>query len=552
MKFPTKLLISVWSSLMLVTTMVSIGAGAAPSKDLLILRVRKTDGSMDRVVVPKDQLETTTLSSILSSYISEEEVGDGENKSPKCQIGNGGPSSRTFTDVTNADQSISSFNLQNGSIINIIPSKSKDTDDDNDTNGANNNNKNLPKRYTAFDPYPDIAKSSYSMASRRSKALSRLPSKRSMSYGDITKLRDHMHTFEPQAVGPIKRIYMCHLGAQRFKDNCTIMPTKKQLKAGQKEIKHANRCAILFGTTNTERVDQSKRKARTSLSTPLYEMEMCKVVKVHAVWEPLGQNTVGGDDKPYDYTKLWGTADEKSKDVERAIHIANLMGLKMVGWIYSYSDDRNNENSKAATSSDDGDEPLPVFGRDMIVGAMGQIDNMQRIGREDGSQFITLALDAKTGATEAFQLSDVSVQVVAEGKVNIPEKSSRYLETTEPVVIHTKETTNLDSVLCLVNTAMLSHEGNFSGGSTKSSIKKGGALTLKTRKNIIKKMDTSDTESLMASLCDFNILMALDRSLGKKEMDELCNLVKKYSRGQRKAAKPSNELRLALKNLLGG
>lgn len=549
MMVSTRILISMLSSLMLMATMVSTVVGAAPSNDLLILRVRKTDGSMDRVVVPKDQLETTTLSSILSSYIpedEEEEVGDDDDKHPKCQIGNGGPS------ITNTDQSISSFNLKNGSIINIIPSKSKITNESNESDATTNENKNMPKRYTDFDPYPDIAKSSFSVAARRAKALARLPSKRSMSYGDITKLRDHMHTFEPQAVGPIKRVYMCHLSAQRFKDNCTIMPTKKQLKAGQREMKHANRCAILFGSANTERVDQSKRKARTSLSTPLYEMEMCKVVKVHAVWEPLGQSTVGGDDKPYDYTKLWGTADDKSKEVERAIYIANLLGLKMVGWIYSYSDDRNNENSEATTMNNDGDEPLPVFGQDMVVGAMGQIDNMQRIGKEDGSEFITLALDAKTGATEAFQLSDVSVQAVAEGKVDIPEKNSRYLETTEPVVIHTKETTNLDSVLCLVNTAMLSHEGNFSGGSTKSSIKKGGALTAKAKKNIIKKLSSGDTENLMASLCDFNILMALDRSLGKKEMDELCHLVKKYSRGQRKAAKPSNELILVFKNLLGG
>jgi hypothetical protein len=32
-----------------------------------------------------------------------------------------------------------------------------------------------------------------------------------------------------------------------------------------------------------------------------------------------------------------------------------------------------------------------------------------------GRNFVTLAMDAMTGATEAFQLSDVSVQMVSEG-----------------------------------------------------------------------------------------------------------------------------------------
>ena len=178
-------------------------------------------------------------------------------------------------------------------------------------------------------------------------------------------------------------------------------------------------------------------------------------------------------------------------------------------------------------------------------------ENMEYNGREDGCQFITLALDSKTGATEAFQLSDVSVQMVAEGKLTIPNESKRYIETIEPVVIDTKETSTLDSVLCLVNTAMLSHEGHLSGGSVKSAVKKNGALTNKTKKEILQKID-GDSEPLMASLCDFSILMALDRLIGNEEMKELCSLVKKYARGQRKAAEPSTQLKLVLKNVLGG
>ena len=210
-------------------TLPNAVASVSPASNTLILRVRKADGSMDRVVVSKDEIETTTLSSILLRYASSDDDGDKENvQIPKCQIGTGNGPSRQFKDVKNADEPLSSLNLQNGSIINIMPVKRNKEEQKQKNKDADSK---IPDRYTEFDPFPDIAKSSHSTAARRSRALSRLPSKRSMSYGEISKLREYMHTIEPQSQGPIKRIYMCHLGAQRFKDNCTIMPTKKQLKA---------------------------------------------------------------------------------------------------------------------------------------------------------------------------------------------------------------------------------------------------------------------------------------------------------------------------------
>jgi len=529
---------------------LSLSAEASsPDNGILVLRIRNADGSMGRVAVSKDESEVQTLSSLLSSYISqhsEDNEEEDSGKDLKCQICTSNGPSKQFLDVKDTNQSISSLDLKNGSIIAIVPTKRdrpkagvKDDDKDDKVN---------LQRYTKFDPFPDIAKSSHTAAARRSRALSRLPSKRSMSYGDISKLRQHMHTIEPQAKGPITRIYMCHVGAQRFKDNCTIMPTKKQLKSGEKEIKIVSRCAVLFGSVNTERVNQSKRVARTSLSTPLYEMEMCKVAKVHAVWEPLNQNNSAGN--VYDSKKicnLKSSSSDAKKELERAVKIADSLGLKMIGWIYSYSDDRQGNDNKESNEG-----ALPVFGGDLVVGAMTQIDNMERIGSDDGKQFITLALDANTGATEAFQLSDASVQMVAEGKLTVPDKISRILEAKEAIVIDTKETTSLDSVLCLVNTAMLSHEGSFSGNSGKKSYtKKSGALTANTRKALLTKFDGND-EDLISLLCNFEVLMALDRLIAQDKMSELCMLVKKYSRGQRKAAQLSNNLRLVLKNVLGG
>lgn len=358
-----------------------------------------------------------------------------------------------------------------------------------------------------------------------------------------------MHTIEPQPEGPIKRIYMCHVSAQRFKDNCTILPTKKQLKAtkGKAKAQIKNRCGVLFGTVNKERVDQSMdTKARTSLSTPLYEMKMCEVVKVHALWEPPQTST---STNGYDGKNLI-----KGKEFKRAKEIAEVLGLTVVGWIYSYSEDRQNGDGD---DKDSGEDSLPVWGTDIVTGAKGQIENMENLGRDNGCKYVTLALDSKTGATEAFQLSNVSVQMVAEGVLAIPETESakvqvpfkRFVKTQESVSIDNKETKDLDTVFCLVNTAMLSHEGRFAG-KAENSVKKAGGLTAKKKRTVLAAIEAGGDGDLLQELCDFNALMALDRAMPKEDMSNLCKLVAKYSRGHKKGITVESKLKIVLKNIL--
>lgn len=512
----------------------SSGGPALP----IILRIRKPDGSIGKIQVA-DQ-ENTNLSSIISAFVQDE-----DRSSIKCSISD--------QEIQDSNRPISCFNLKNGSLITILPppKSEKDNRDTSITKGASSTT-----RYTDFDPFPDLAKSSHSAAARRSRALSRLPNRRSMSYSDIADLHSFMHVIEPQPEGPLKRVYMCSIGAQRFKDNCTIMPTKQQLKAtkGKAKAQIKNRCAVLFGTVNKERVDQSVNvKTRTSLSTPLYEMKMCEVAKVHAVWEP----TQNGSEDGYDARNLMA-----GKEYKRALEIANMLGLRVVGWIYSYSDHRQNGDAGGGGGSgygsggDGGEDGLPVFAKDIIHGARGQIGNMQQLGREEGKKYVTLALDSNTGATEAFQLSDVSVQMVAEGVLSLSDKGDddmkRFVNTQESVIIDNKETKELDSVLCLVNTALLSHEGRLSGnlGGVNPAVKKGGGLTVKKKKVLLEKIDAGDDSGLVAELCDFSVLMALDPCMGTKEMEMLCNLVNKYSRGQRKSIEMDATLKLIIKSLM--
>lgn len=165
-----------------------------------------------------------------------------------------------------------------------------------------------------------------------------------------------------------------------------------------------------------------------------------------------------------------------------------------------------------------------------------------------------MALDSKSGATEAFQLSKVSVQIVAEGVLAIPaspkESIKRFVKTQESIRIDNIETKEFDSVLCLVNTAMLSHEGRFSGKADSNSIKKVrvGGLTAKKKESLLAQIEDGNDSDLVDGLCDFNVMMALDRSLSREDMSSLCKIVAKYSRGHKKGIEVENKLKLVIKN----
>jgi len=230
--------------------------------------------------------------------------------------------------------------------------------------------------------------------------------------------------------------------------------------------------------------------------------------------------------------------------------VASYLGLRPLGWMFSYADDDRHEDGDA----------LPVHGRDAVIGAKLQIETMKRMGREEGCKFVTLALDGRLGACEAFQLSDVCVQMVAENVLSSPVvdealQSTRFMKLKDPVEVSGEETKKLDSVLLLVNTAMLSHVGLYSGGTNApagGTVKRGsGALLVKTRKRILAAMEQGGN-AVLTELCDFDTLLALDSLIGREDSEKLCLLVRKYARGQKKGTVLDGHLRLTLQSVLGG
>ena len=112
------------------------------------------------------------------------------------------------------------------------------------------------------------------------------------------------------------------------------------------------------------------------------------------------------------------------------------------------------------------DLPMPFMNsKDVLTATKLQLQSMKYFGSNIGQHFITLSLDCDTGSTEAFQISDVTVQIMSEGiipKDGQKTIDNRYLDTSEPLLINGQESNKLDTVLSIINTAMISHIGTLS------------------------------------------------------------------------------------------
>jgi len=530
------LLLSTWTH-----AIPTSGTGATG----IVLRIRLADGSMERIQLEEGSEERLTLEEILQPL--------GVASDASVRIG---------TQKTTTKKDLKSLQLKHGSMITVLPPP-VDPKAQAQAQAEALQKRQPPKR--EWDPYPDLAKN-YDAIVRKTKT--KRSSSSGMSYSDISKIQSALHMVDPQKEGPIKRLYMCRVAAERFYNNGVRKGTKKNPKAS-----FETRFGLLLGTINRERIDSRPKKARTSLSSTTSDSDYCTVTKVQAVWEPPGQtlrDVVGPKGKSAGMYDAPLAATSLLEQNPKILAIADCLGLEPVGWIFSYQDDRLEEENSYQT-----DGPQAMFGLDIGVGAKLKMEAMkakQRLAKKEndlndiGDKFVTLAMDATTGATEAFQLSDVSVQMVHEDlfckllefQKDSPLSNPPMVPTKHPVLVDGQETKILDSVLCLVNTAVLSHVGNYSksGSPTKKS---NGSLTNKTKKLLVKALESSDPGDFFQEVCDFNILLALDDLLAKgsskssdigEDTKALCELVKKWARGQKKGTVIDIKFKMKLKTYL--
>lgn len=552
--------IGLLSFLCLLSTLQAIptpGSSSSAGSSGILLRVRLADGSMERLQLEEGSEDTLTLGQVLKP------LGVAEDASI-----------RIANKTASSQQDLKSLQLKNGSLVTILPPP-VDPEALAQAKAQAASKRQSKKR--DWDPYPDLAKD-YESVVRKTKT--KRSSSSGMSYSDISKIQSSLHMVDPQKEGPIKRLYMCRNSAEGFYNHGVRKGTKKNPKAS-----FETRFGLLLGTIQRERVDQRPKKARHSLSSQPTDSEYCTVTKVQAIWEPCGQqqravqgpNNNSKNGNMYDAELASTSLLEKNTKV---LEIANCLGLSPVGWIFSYQDDRLQEDNSFQT-----DGPQALFGLDVGVGAKLKMEAMkakQALGRTDendlnetGDKFVTLAMDATTGATEAFQLSDVSIQMVHEDLFcnlldfddnnsnnktkNSVLKNPPMVPTKHEVLVDGQETKLLDSVLCLVNTAVLSHVGSFSksGSPTKKS---NGTLTNKTKKLLAKALDSPEAGDFLKEACDFNILLALEELLAAgssssstgitDDTKALCKLVKKWARGQKMGTTIDPKLKMKLKTYL--
>jgi hypothetical protein len=533
-----------------------VGEEASESKPALAakaltLRVRLPDGSLQRIhLIDASQSETLTLASVLQSSALAVDTKD---------------VAVTTSDqgVLDCSQTLSSLGLTHGSLLTLTEKHKKDAIR---VNKPPSFSHTVPLGVEArFDPYPDLAKD-YNAALQRRR---RQGTSGTMSYSAVASLQSAMHTIEAQPTGSLHRVYMCRTAASRL---ATMSTSSSSSSSGQQGL----RMGLLLGTIARER-KHAKPKARTSLSSTVQGDEYCSVARVHALWEPpllasTAHTSHDGtmDSESYPAASCAASLQRALSDESSVRRVARHLGLDVVGWIFTYRGDRS------------GADGLPVYGHDVAAGAQLQIELMKQRQKQQGSykdepdraastlSLLTLAMHAETGATEAFQLSDVAVQMVAEA-LFVPtwtatsssghdDSHGRYVTTRHPVLVDGKETNQLDSVLCLVNTALLSHEGWYAGADN-SVKKKTGALTNKTRKALRKLLGTAtndgpdgqtDDSKLMDLLCDFGVLLALDELLSSSESELLCRSVQKWARGQKTTATIGESLKQRLVQVLGG
>ena len=469
---------------------LALASAPPPPPSGMILRIRLEDGSMEKIQVASEDI---SLNQVLKRFSpsTESTILVGTKR------------------IDDASQSISTLGLKNGSIITIRASNKKTTEPPSFA---------LPKE--TFQPFPDLAKNLQSAI----RARARQRTGGSSSYTALANLHDSLHVVEHQPKGTLQRVYMCATSAQRFSQSGS-----------------GSRVGLLLGTVQRERVELKPAKARTSLSSKPSAQDFCQVCKVHALWEPPQQQKQqppnNDDDQQqqcYDATSLL----ERDDSVQRIIRVASYLGLQPIGWIFTYSDNRHEDNG----------DGLPVFAPDIKTGALLQIQEM-KLRQQQGADFVTVAMDATSGATEAFQLSNVAVQMVSEGM--LLDDGGRHVSTSHAIVVDGRETKSLDTVLCLVNSALLSHEGLYAGScSTKKPTKKNGSLTIKTRKALLQALDESSTLPLLNILSDFHILVALDVLLLPEETQDLCRVVQKWARGQKQGTQLPSTLKRKLTLLL--
>jgi hypothetical protein len=516
----------------------------------MILRVRAPDGSLQRLQLT-EKIRQLTIAELLENL----QVTTTGNDNKKKKISSftvqlDGMAVATSMRIADMPR------LKHGSVLAVVinpltsevktpGTKARNSDDaDADATG-----KKTPLPPSSFVPFPDLAKRWNDRRYRANK------NKKPTSYAALTAYRDAtVHRIEEVSQPKrIEQIYICQNMARRF----------VEMDNGG-----TDNDVLILGTI----ARQHKTKARHSLDDQKTLHKTTLIAKSQAMVVPSEEK------------------DDVWKDV------AMYLGLEPIGWMVAAAvtmptgqKDTNEKSSLLPTSAA------------ILRAARFQIDVMrqkaQRPQQPHGTTsttndhfegFCTIAMDRSSGATEAYQLTDVTVQMVAEGLFhetttntfdatkradkNDHDTNNNILRTKHPIWVDGGESNSLDTLLCLVNTAVLSHTGWYSTKTTRTVKKTNGRLTKVTRTKLLAALqlpkgkaagngENNGDAAALDILCDFDLLVALVRMLrstppnkNKQDGDDdgraLCETVQQYAKGLKRTTKLNPALRQRIVDLI--
>jgi hypothetical protein len=533
------------------TTTTTTAAPAAAKEEqeqepeaIIILRVRSLNGSLQRLKLTRE-IQKMTIAELLQSLGHLERTTNQASRTagttPAVQLDG--------TYVASLESLVSELpNVKHGSLLTILQSSIvKEKEEPTKTKKAGAAKGNSKTNDGVFDeeddknenddasfvPFPDLAKR---WNDRRYRATN---NNKPTSYAALSAYRDAtVHRIdEVSQPKRIEQVYICPAIARRFVD------TAADDESSSASLSLSSDGALILGTIGR----QHKTKPRHSLDDNTHKSTL--IAKSHAIVIPAEEK------------------DDVWKDV------ASYLGLQVIGWMV------------ASTANDDG--ALWPTNSAILRAARYQINVMRKAQQQQSTPFegfCTIAMDRSSGATEVYQLTDVTVQMAAEGLFHdiIPNNNNdtgRITDTTtespppdqlttkHPIWVDGGESTSLDTLLCLVNTAVVSHTGWYT--KVKRSVKKkNGRLTKAARTKLLAALlqdqdddNNNDDAVALDLLCDFDLLVVLVRMLRQRpgqppptddddDGRELCQTVQQFAKGRKRTTKLNPALRQRIADLI--
>ncbi|CAM9469919.1 unnamed protein product [Scytosiphon promiscuus] len=390
-------------------------------------------------------------------------------------------------------------------------------------------------RGSTFVPFPEHARPPPPRAAKRIK-----------TWQDIEATQAQTFSLKPQKDSNVKKISVEQSAMDDF------VGYLKKTGLGK------HRCALLFGRVSPstggvkveamyeppQKQPQGRLAGVAATASGTYDSSaLLEAARVAVAAATTGQD---GAESVASGACATGSDAEAAAEVGRAVRVAGLLGLRLVGWCLSHD---KREHFMAAN--------------DVVTASALQLMSMAEKGKEEGVLVatVTVPVNVTDGevATEAFSVSNQTVQMYSEGLLghDQPDPTADKVKTTAVVKEGGKETRTPETLGLICNVAIVQHEGVLQTRFPPANRGKSASISdlqdclfgmVQDKRTPASKPQKQKQKqpSFLKRLSDFQLLVFLSRQMGfSKDFEELCAVVQK-----RDGRSPAlDKLKVVLENL---